>query len=61
MTKQRLHDIESGRDRPVQFEITPAMIEAGGRIIDDDGPYFSSDVLASKVYTAMQSVRGSSR
>lgn len=35
MTKQRLHDTESGRDRPVQIEITSEMIQAGAARLGD--------------------------
>lgn len=36
MTKQRLDDMENGRDRPV-IEVTPAMVEAGLRVLRECG------------------------
>ena len=37
-----------------QIEITEAMLSAGVRVLEEDAPYFDEEVLASRVYKAME-------
>lgn len=52
MTKQRLDDMENGRDRPV-IEVTPAMLEAGERVIEQWGAWAEPSHLANLVFEEM--------
>lgn len=57
MTKQTDSDIVAGRDRPVQIEVTPAMIEAGAAAFTRQlGRFVSLDDYSDSV-EAMLSAR----
>jgi hypothetical protein len=57
MTKQESTDIELGRDRPVEIEVTPAMIEAGVTVYEQLCQTYPDYLLVKEIYSAMAAVQ----